>query len=82
MKIVADQRLFWFLKEGSSLDLSNPATLDMYIQQVLTHGRAEEVRSLLKTVERRHFIQALTRLNRFLPPEVKAFWEDFVASHP
>lgn len=82
MKIVADQRLFWFLKEDSSLDLSDPATLDMYIQQVLTYGGSEDVRKLLKTVDRDLLVQALARLNRFLPPEVKAFWEDFVASHP
>ncbi len=38
MRVAADPRLFWFLKEGSSLDLSDPAALDLYVQQVLTHG--------------------------------------------
>lgn len=82
MKIEADQRLFWFLKEGVSLDLSNPSALDMYVQQVATHGRSTDVKKLLKTVEPDLLAQALARLKRFLPPEVKVFWEAFVASHP
>lgn len=81
MKIDPENRLFWFLKEGISLDLSNPSVLEMYFQQVVTRGRAEDVKGLLRTVPRKQMRQILPRLKRFLPDEVRMFWEDFVASH-
>ena len=49
MKVAPDPKLFWFLKEGIELDLDNPSTLDMYVQQILTRGRAKDVKFLLKT---------------------------------
>lgn len=65
MKIVPDRRLFWFLKEGVKLDLSDPSTLDMYIQQVITRGRAEDVKALFKNVGFSKFKEAFTRLRVF-----------------
>lgn len=48
MRIIPEKRLFWFLKEGVKLDLHDPPQLDMYIQQVVTHGRTEDVQRMLK----------------------------------
>ena len=76
-----DRRLFWFLKEGASLDLSDRSGLEMYLQQVMTHGRAEDVRAMLKTIHLKQLRGALGRMKRFLPAEVRMFWEDFVGSH-
>ena len=47
MKITADPRLFWFLKEKARLDLNKPSSLDLYAQQVLTRGRSTDVKELL-----------------------------------
>lgn len=35
MKIAAEEHLFWFLKEGTLLDLDKPSELDLYLQQIL-----------------------------------------------
>ena len=81
MEIHPESRLFWFLKDGVSLDLSDPSILEMYFQQVAVRGRAEDVRILLKRVHPKQLRNALEPLKRFLPLEVRMFWEDFVASH-
>ena len=81
MKIFPENRLFWFLKEGISLGLSDPFTLEMYLQQVITRGRMEDVRFLLKVTTREQRKSGLEKLKRFLPTEVRMFWEDFVAAH-
>lgn len=81
MKIFPESRLFWFLKKGISLDLSDPSNLELYLQQVMTRGGAEDVRTLLKTVTREQLKSALEKLKHFLPAEVRMFWEDFVATH-
>lgn len=81
MKIPTDPRLFWFLKEGSSLDLTNPSTLEMYVQQVITRGGEKDVRTLLKTVDRKNFQKIFQKLKSFVPMEVRKFWEDFFGSH-
>lgn len=79
-KVAVENRLFWFFKEGVQLDLADPAMLDLYVQQVVTHGRTEDVRGLLKEVEPDRFSSSLQRLGRFLPREVRMFWEDFLGS--
>ncbi len=80
MKIVPDKKLFWFLKDNVSLDLSNGADLDLYVQQVLSSGRGEDVKALLKAVGFERFKQVFLKIKRFFPWEVRAFWEDFVES--
>jgi hypothetical protein len=80
MKIVPDKKLFWFLKDNVSLDLSNGADLDLYVQQVLSGGRGEDVQALLKAVGFERFKQVFLKIKRFFPWEVRAFWEDFVES--
>ena len=79
--MVPEKRLFWFLREGVRLDLADPATLDSYIQQVMTRGRAEDVVVLLRRIGVDRLRGILPRLGRFLPVEVRMFWEDFIASH-
>ena len=74
-------RLFWFLKKDATLDLSNPSSLDLYVQQVISHGTAGDVRMLLRRVDVGRLKKSLEHLKRFLPTEVRMFWEDFVASH-
>jgi len=81
MKIIPDKRLFWFLKEGITLDLTEPSPVDMYVQQILSHGRIEEVKDLLKNIDFEQFRQVFLRIKRFLPDEVRMFWEHFIENY-
>ncbi len=81
MIINPEKRLFWFLKDNIKLDLSNPSVLDMYIQQVITYGRAEDIRNLFRRIGLLQFKGAFKRLAGFLPFEVKKFWEDAVGNN-
>ena len=81
MNIPADKRLFWFLKDNVDLDISKPDILEMYVQQVLSRGRAQDVKFLLSTVQFEEFKQAFLRIKRFLAWEVRKFWEDFIENH-
>jgi hypothetical protein len=76
MQITPDAKLFWFLKDGVKLELSDPAQLDMYIQQVITAGRSGDIRTLFKNIGLARFRSAFPRLKHFLPSEVRRFWED------
>jgi len=54
------------------LDLSDPYQRRWYLQQVLTHGRSEDIRSLdLEEIRRE-----LENLN--LPPDVYSLWKSFL----
>lgn len=74
-------RLFWFLKKGAALDLSEPSSQDLYVQQVVSHGTAGDVKLLLRRLDMGRLKESLERLKRFLPTEVRMFWEDFLAGH-
>lgn len=76
MKTIGKKKLFWFLKEGTKLDLSNNTHLDMYIQQTLMRGKTSDVSNLLKTVRLLDLIESFHRIKNFLPQEVKKFWEE------
>jgi len=76
MKTVAEKRLFWFLKDGTEIDLSNTAHLDMYVQQALSRGKSSDVKKLLKIVKPLDFFESFSRIKNFLPKEVKSFWEE------
>jgi hypothetical protein len=76
MKIPAKKRLFWYLKQGQEFDLINPSHVDMYVQQVLTHGRAEDVREMLRVLSSESFLGSFKRIKRYLPKEVRMLWED------
>lgn len=79
MKVVADKRLFWFLKEGTELDLSNKSHLDMYVQQSLSRGRTSDIKKLFEVIKQSDFIDSLNRIKNFLSLEVKKFWEEWLA---
>ncbi len=81
MKIVAEKRLFWFLKSKVKLDLSDPRELEMYIQQVITHGVAKDIKTLFSRINLAQFKKAFRRLSRFLPFEVRKFWEDAIGDN-
>lgn len=81
MEIIANKRLFWFLKEGARLNLDDAATLDMYVQQVVTRGHTQDVKALLNTVPAESLSGSIRRLGRFLPKEVRLFWEDLLGNH-
>ena len=49
MKAILGKRLFGYLKEGTELDLKNPSNIDMYVQQVLSHGKTDDVKRIIKT---------------------------------
>jgi hypothetical protein len=76
-KIVPDPNLFWNLKEGVTFDPDNPSDLDMYMQQVLARGNSQDVRTLIKTIDRARFQKGFERIKNFLAPEVRSFWEGY-----
>ncbi|MEW6680851.1 MAG: hypothetical protein AB1297_07555 [bacterium] len=78
MRIIANKRLFWFLKEGTNLDLSQPSVLDMYVQQTITRGRTEDIKELLNLLNLKELQTVLERIKHFIPEEVRRFWEDFI----
>ena len=75
------QKLFWFLKKDRKLDLFDPSSLEMYIQQVISHGTMGDIKSLLVQVNANQFKQAFSGIKGFLSWEVRSFWEDFFASY-
>ena len=81
MNIVPEKRLFWFLRNDATLDLTQPSMVDLYVQQVLTRGTEGDVKTLLSRLDAGQLADALRRLERFLPVAVRRFWEDFLG-HP
>jgi hypothetical protein len=57
------------------IDLSDPFQHRWYIQQVLTHGRAEDIR-LLKLEEITAVLDAI-----ILPEDVRSLWKRFLEIH-
>ena len=57
------------------IDLSDPFQRRWYIQQVLTHGRAEDLRTL-------KLEEIAAELNKIILPEgVRSLWERFLEFH-
>ncbi len=86
MRIKLNKNLFWFLKplkdgEGFSLDLSRPSEFEMGLQQVLSRGRAEDVKLLLRQVPFDRFKKTFSNIKHFLVWEVRKFWEDFIENN-
>lgn len=75
MMIPLEKRLFWYLNGDRELDLENPSNVDMYVQQVLSHGKADDVRELIMMLKPEVFKKSLERIKRYLPREVRKFWE-------
>ncbi|MGQ9647645.1 MAG: hypothetical protein ACUVWO_14055 [Thermodesulfobacteriota bacterium] len=80
MRTNAEKRLFWFLKEGAELDLSNRTHLDLYIKQTLSKGKTSDIKRLLRIVKLSDFVESFGRIKNFLPKEVKAFWEEWLGN--
>lgn len=80
VKLIPERRLFWFLKEGRSLDLEEPSERDLYVQQVLTRGKFEDVKFLLKSLRPDQLQESVSRIQRYLPRDVRRFWEDFLGT--
>lgn len=76
MAITVQKKLFWFLKEGTELDLSNKGHRDMYVQQVLSRGTAADVQKLFQEMDAADFVDSFRRIKGFLPKEVRRFWEE------
>lgn len=68
-KISPPRHIVW---STDTVDLSNPFQRKWYIQQVLTRGRAEDVKNL----DLDEVTQLLDELN--LPEEVHALWKTFL----
>ena len=73
--------LFWFLKKDAQLDLDDPRTRQIYVQQVLTRGHEADIRELLKDIGVDGVDQVFNDIKRYIPCEVRMFWEDFFADH-
>jgi hypothetical protein len=56
----------------NEIDLADPWQRKWYIQQVLTHGRAEDIAEL----DWEEIKRLLPELN--LPKEIRSLWEDYV----
>ena len=85
MKIAAKKRLFWYLKDGQKFDLDHPGHVDIYVQQVLSQGRVEDIREMLKVLWPDSFLASFGRVKKYLSKEVRRFWEDGLGSadrHP
>jgi len=80
VELVPDKRLFWFLKDDVRFDLSVPSQLDMYLQQVLTHGISDDIKFLFKNITITQFEESFTRCKTFLPLEIRKFWEHALQS--
>lgn len=76
MKITPEKRLFWYLKDDVEFDLDDPFQLDMYVQLILSQGKTENIRKLIKTLEPEVFKKSFERIKKYLPKEVRSFWED------
>lgn len=76
MKTILDKRLFWYLKDGTEIDLGNPSNRDMYVQQILSHGKAEDIKKMLSLLTPEAFRYSFKKIKVFLPKEVRIFWEE------
>lgn len=76
MKIPVKKRLFWYLKDGVEFNLESPRDVDLYVQQVLSRGKTEDVKKMMRDLKPDVFKKSFERIKRFLPKEVRMFWED------
>lgn len=72
-RIKPKRYIVWF--HDRDIDLSNPGEALRYYEQVLTYGRAEDIRELDLSLIREY----LPRMN--LPRPVRRLWEDYFNAH-
>ena len=77
----AETSLFWFLPEGTELDLSIPASRDRVVQQIITRGTDRDVIRLLRILTPEEFTDSFERVKDFVSPIVRKFWERYIASY-
>lgn len=77
MKTPVEKRLFWFLREGTQIDLADSAHVELLMQHVLASGRTDGVSKLLKMIAPSDFARSFRRIKDFLPQEVRMFWEEW-----
>lgn len=75
MKTKVNKRLFWYLKDGAEIDLANPSHVDMDVQQVLSSGKTEDVKRMLRILPPAKFRKSFRRVKKYLTKEVRRFWE-------
>jgi hypothetical protein len=73
--------LFWFLKKDAVFDLDDPKARQIYVQQVLSKGREDDIRELFRDIGREEVRIQFEQAKHFLPVEVRLFWENFFADH-
>jgi hypothetical protein len=69
MRIKPKKHIVWF--HDREIDLSDPTEALRYYEQVLTHGRAEDIRELDLTDVRKYLPDMK------LPRAVRHLWEDY-----
>lgn len=80
MRAMVDKKLFWFLHDGTSLDLSDCRNLDMVVQQTVVRGQTVDIRRLVVLAGLPALAASLGRIRGFLPAEVRAFWEEYLGN--
>ena len=63
------------------MDIDDPSTRQIYVQQVLSRGHEADIRELLRDIGVDGIHQVFDDLKRYVPAEVRMFWEDFFADH-
>ena len=76
MKTILDSNLFWFIKPGTQLDLNVPYSRDMFVQQVITTGKVNDIKNLIQLIKLDVLEESFKRIKRYLPKNVRYFWED------
>jgi hypothetical protein len=69
--------LFWFFKKTAKFDLAKQSDIDNYFQQVVTRGKASDIKQLLQTINYSNLKEAFLHTANFMPVEVRKFWEDY-----
>ena len=63
------------------MDIDDPSTRQIYVQQVISRGHEADIRELLKDIGVTGVRQVFDDIKRYIPAEVRLFWEDFFADH-
>jgi len=77
MKAAVDRELFWFLKDGAALDLSDTRNFDLVVQQTVVRGKTLDIRTLIARAGLPAIAESMGRIKGFLPPEIRMFWEEY-----
>lgn len=77
MKIIANKALFWFLQDGTELNMEKPEHIDLYIQQTLSYGSLKDIKELFHIISLNTFWESFERIKKFLPLPIRKFWEEY-----